>query len=126
MSTEKWQAKWLRRSPVARIIRPCVLAALVGATSFGARASEDAPPAKAFCVREQPSASGPRITPFLQYQAEQAWHEDEERVKAWEAIRDEKELLKMQSELRQKLQQMIGGLPAAKTALHAQITGKVQ
>ncbi len=124
MSTEKWQ--WLRRSPVARIVRACILAALVGATSFGALATEDAPPAKAFCVREQPLAPGPRITPFLQYQTEQAWQEDEERVKACEAIRDEKELLKTQSELRQKLLEMIGGLPTAKTDLHAQVTGKIQ
>jgi len=88
------------------------LGALIGATSFGALATEDAPPAKAFCVREQPWAPGPRITPFLQYQTEQAWQEDEQRVKAWEAIRDEKELLKTQNELRQKLLEMIGGLPA--------------
>src|SRR5712671_2159581 len=96
-STEKWRAERLRRSQVARIIRPCVLAAMVGATSFGTLADEDAPPAKAFCVRDQPWAPGPRITPFLQYQAGQAWREDEQRVKAWEAIRDEKELLKTQS-----------------------------
>ncbi len=82
MSTQKWPAEWVRRSPVARIVRPCFLAGLVGATSLGALATEDAPPAKAFCVREQPWAPGPRITPFLQYQAEQAWQEDEERVKA--------------------------------------------
>jgi cephalosporin-C deacetylase-like acetyl esterase len=126
MSTEKWCAERLRRSQVARIIRPCMLATLVGATSLGALGTEDAPPAKAFCVREQPLAPGPRMTPFLQYQAEQAWHEDEERVKAWEAIGDEKELLKTQSGLRQKLLEMIGGLPTAKTDLHAQITGKIQ
>src|SRR5712671_5934619 len=126
MSTEKWRAEWLRRSPVARIVRPCILAALVGATSIGAIATEDAPPAKAFCVREQPFAPGPRITPLLQYQAEQAWREDEERIKAWEAIRDEKELLKTQSERRQKLLEMIGGLPAAKTDLHPQIIGEIR
>src|SRR5882672_12513564 len=114
MSTGKWRAEWLRQSQMARIIRPCVLAALVGATSFGTLADEDAPPAKAFCVREQPWVPGPHITPFLQYQAEQAWRQDEERAKAWDAIHNEKDLLKMQSELRQKLLEMIGGLPAAK------------
>src|SRR5713226_5234398 len=125
MSTEKWRAKW-RQSQIARIIRPCIVAALAGAASFGTLATEDAPPAKAFCIREQPLEPGPRITPFLQYQAEQAWHQDEERVKAWEAIRDEKELLKTQRELRQKLLEMIGGLPTAKTDLHPRVTGKIQ
>src|SRR5713226_9062659 len=125
MSTEKWRAKW-RQSQIARIIRPCIVAALAGAASFGTLATEDAPPAKAFCIREQPLEPGPRITPFLQYQTEQAWQEDEERAKAWEAIRDEKELLKAQNGLRQKLLEMIGGLPPAKTDLHAQVTGKIQ
>src|SRR5712672_4741924 len=126
MSTQKWRAERFRRSPGARIVRPCILAALVGATSFGTLATEDAPSAKAFCVREQPLASGPRITPFLQYQTEQAWQEDEERAKTWDAIRVEKELLKAQNGLRQKLLEMIGGLPTAKTDLHAQVTGKIQ
>src|SRR6266481_489828 len=92
--TGKWRAEWLSQPQMARIVRPCILAALAGASSFTTLATEDAPPAKAFCVREQPLARGPRITPFLQYQAEQAWREDEERVRAWEAIRDEKELRK--------------------------------
>jgi pimeloyl-ACP methyl ester carboxylesterase len=76
-------------------------------------------------VLKQPLTSGPRITPYLRYQAEQAWREDEARQKAWDAIRDEAGLRKMQDELRQKLLQMIGGLPTAKTDLHAEITGKI-
>jgi len=125
-STAKWRAEWLSQPQMARIIRSCILVALAGASSFTTMATEDAPPAKAFCVREQPLAPGPLITPFLQYQAEQAWHQDEERLKAWEAIRDEKELLKTQSEVRQKLLEMIGGLPPVKTDLRPQITGKIQ
>jgi hypothetical protein len=73
----------------------------------------------------QPLPPGPRITPYLRYQAEQAWKEDEARQKAWDAIHDETGLRKMQDELRQKLLQMIGGLPAVKTDLHAEITGKI-
>ena len=66
------------------------------------------------------------MTPFLQYQAEQAWREDDDRQKAWDAIQDQRELLKTQDELRQKLLQMIGGLPAVKTDLHPRVTGKIQ
>ncbi len=58
MSTEKWRAKWPRQSQIARIIRPGIVAALAGAASFGTLATEDAPPAKAFCIREQPLKPG--------------------------------------------------------------------
>jgi hypothetical protein len=70
-------------------------------------------------------SSGPRITPYLRYQAEQGWKEDEARQKAWDALRDEASLHKLQDDLRQKLLEMIGGLPTIKTDLHAVITGKI-
>jgi pimeloyl-ACP methyl ester carboxylesterase len=101
------------------------MAVLAGAIALCALAAEDPPP-QSFIVREQPLPPGPHITPFLQYQAEQAWREDDDRQKAWEAIRDQRELLKTQDELRQELQQMIGGLPATKTDLHARVTGRIQ
>src|SRR5207253_340574 len=50
---------------------------------------------------------------------------DEARQKAWDAIRDEAGLLKTQDELRQKLLEMIGGFPVAKTDLHPVIVGKI-
>ena len=103
-----------------------VLAVLAGAIALHALAAEDPPPPQSFLIREQPLLPGPRITPFLQYQAEQAWREDDDRRKAWDAIHDQKALLKTQAELRQKLLQMIGGLPAVKTDLHPHVTGKVQ
>jgi Acetyl xylan esterase (AXE1) len=73
----------------------------------------------------QPLPPGPRITPYLRYQAEQAWKEDEARQKVWDTIRDEASLRKVQDDLRRKLLQMIGGLPAVKTDLHAVITGRI-
>jgi len=100
------------------------MAALAGAIALCAPAAEDPRP-QSFRVREQPLSPGPRITPFLQYQAEQAWREDDDRQKAWDAIHDQRELLKTQDELRQKLQQMIGGLPAVKTDLHPRVTGRI-
>jgi len=101
------------------------MALLAGAIALCAPAADDPPP-QSFRVREQPLSPGPRMTPFLQYQAEQAWREDDDRQKAWDAIQDQRELLKTQDELRQKLLQMIGGLPAVKTDLHPRVTGKIQ
>jgi pimeloyl-ACP methyl ester carboxylesterase len=73
-----------------------------------------------------PVAPGPRITPFLQYQIDEAWRQDEERQKLWRSIHAEKDLLKAQDEMREKLLEMIGGLPTQKTALQPRITGKIQ
>jgi hypothetical protein len=101
-----------------------MLAVLAGAIAMHAPAAEDPPPPQSFLVREKPLPPGPLITPFLQYQAEQAWREDDDRRKAWDAIHDQKALLKTQDELRQKLLQMIGGLPAVKTDLHPHVTAR--
>jgi pimeloyl-ACP methyl ester carboxylesterase len=108
------------------MIRPCILAVLAAAMALPAPAADDPPAPQSFLVREQPLPAGPRITPFLQYQAEQAWREDDDRRKAWDAIHDQKELLETQNELRQKLLEMIGGLPAVKTELHPRVTGRIQ
>src|SRR5947208_11160901 len=107
------------------VIRAYMAALLAGASAVCSLPASDAPPAEFFRVLKQPVPSGPRITPYLQYQAEQAWKEDEARQKAWDAIRDEAGLLKTQDELRQKLLEMIGGLPVAKTDLHPVIVGKI-
>src|SRR5215470_6135016 len=88
-------------------------------------AAQQAPPKEAFRVLE-PRAAGPRMTPFLRYQLDLAWRQEEERQRAWEAIRSEGDLRRLQDETRQKLLEMIGGLPAEKTALNPQITGKIQ
>ena len=107
-------------------MRSCIMALLLGTIALCALAADDPPPPQAFRLREQPLPPGPRITPFLQYQAEQAWSEDNDRLKAWDAIHNERELLKMQDEVRQKLLQMIGGLPEVKTDLHPRVTGRIQ
>jgi hypothetical protein len=108
------------------MIRPGILAVLAGVMAVCPLAADDPPSPQSFRVREPPVSPGPRMTPFLQYQAEQAWDEDEARRKAWEAIQDERELLQTQDDLRQKLLQMIGGLPAVKTDLRPLITGRIQ
>jgi len=90
-----------------------------------AASGQDVPPKDAFQVLRQPPP-GPRITPFLRYQLDVAWRQDEDRLRTWEAIRTESDLLKLQTEIRQKLLQMIGGLPAEKTELHATITSNIR
>ena len=107
------------------MIRTFIGILLASACAFCSLAGTDPPPPEFFRVLKQPPSPGPRITPYLRYQAEQAWKQDEARQKAWDAIRDEANLRKTQEELRQKLLQMIGGLPTVKTDLHAEITGKI-
>jgi hypothetical protein len=97
------------------------VAALCVITARGA----DTPPADAFRVLPPISARGPSITPYLKSQTEQAWRQDDERRKKWEAIRSEEELLRLQQELRNHLLDMLGGLPKERTPLNAQITGRI-
>jgi dienelactone hydrolase len=82
------------------------------------------PPPEAFSVLPAGS-SGPQITPYLQYQTELAWREDAKRMQTWEGIRTERDLLRVQKDIRQKLLSMLGGLPAARTPLHPRITGRI-
>ncbi len=88
--------------------------------------ASDAPPAEAFRVLPPASAEKPEITPYLKYQTEMAWHEDDLRRASWQRIRSEEDLLQMQRELRKRLLEMIGGLPAEKTPLNARTTGRIQ
>src|SRR6266581_8740836 len=85
-----------------------------------------APPPEAFRVFKQTPAPGPRITPYLKYQTEQAWREDELRRRNWEGIRNEKDVFQLQRELRRKLLEMIGELPEKKTPLNPLVTGTIQ
>ena len=85
---------------------------------------QDVPSADAFRVLPE-SAEGPSITPYLRYQTELAWRQDDERRKRWEAIRTEQELLLLQQELRNRFLNMLGGLPTEKTPLNPQITGRI-
>jgi dipeptidyl aminopeptidase/acylaminoacyl peptidase len=90
-----------------------------------ARDATPAPPASAFEVLD-PQPEGPRITPYLAYQTEMAWRQDDRRRAAFAGIRTESDLLRVQSELRTKLLRMLGGLPATRTPLNARVTGRIQ
>ncbi len=69
--------------------------------------------------------SGPQITPYLQYQTELAWREDAQRMRVWDGIRTEQDLLRVQKEIRRTLLTMLGGLPTTRTPLHPHVTGRV-
>jgi pimeloyl-ACP methyl ester carboxylesterase len=103
---------------------PAVLFSLSGPFVSGS-AGQNVPPADAFQVLQQ-TKPGPRITPYLQFQLDQAWRQDEARRRSWETIGSEQQLLKMQANMRQSLLRMIGGLPEQKTPLNPKITGKIQ
>src|SRR5437764_3359572 len=98
----------------------CVLALSV--TSIQ---SQNAAPAESFRVLPSP-VEGPSITPYLKYQTEMAWQQDDQRRKRWETIRSQEDLLKLQQELRDHLLKMLGGLPTEKTPLNPHITGRIQ
>jgi cephalosporin-C deacetylase-like acetyl esterase len=100
----------------------CILVATLSARAF---LFPVAPPPEAFRVFRQTPAPGPRITPYLKYQTEQAWREDELRRREWEGIRNEKDLFQLQRELRRKLLEMIGELPERKTPLNPLVTGTI-
>jgi pimeloyl-ACP methyl ester carboxylesterase len=84
------------------------------------------PKPEAFFVLHEKPSEGPSITPYLQYQTEMAWREDEQRRKAWENVRTERDLLMLQDGMRERLLAMLGGLPATKTPLNPRVTGQMQ
>src|SRR5436309_759268 len=86
----------------------------------------DEPPAEAFRVLPPAAKEAPVISPYLKYQTEMAWDEDDQRVKTWSGIRSEQDLLRIQRELERHLLAMLGGLPSERTPLHPQITGQIQ
>ena len=89
-------------------------------------AAADEPPADAFRTFPAAAKEAPMITPYLQYQTEMAWQQDDERRKEWSGIQTEQDLLAVQRHAEEHLLAMLGGLPSERTPLHPRITGKIQ
>lgn len=89
-------------------------------------AAADEPPAAAFRIFPPAAKEGPVITPYLLYQTEMAWKQDDERRKEWSGIETEQDLLAVQRHVEEHLLAMLGGLPSEKTRLNPRITGKIQ
>jgi pimeloyl-ACP methyl ester carboxylesterase len=108
------------------MIRSVLGFAVIAALGMKSFAADSTPPPEAFRVLTPAPSMGPRITPYLAYETESAWREDDNRRKAWEGVSEEHDLFRLQDEIRGKLLAMIGGLPAQRTPLHPQITGRIQ
>jgi hypothetical protein len=106
-------------------MKAILILALLAVYAASATAS-DAPPAQAFRVLPPAGKEAPVITPYLDYQADMAWQQDNQRRKTWEGIRTEKDLLALQGTMEERLLSMLGGLPGEKTPLHPRITGVIQ
>src|SRR5579864_2724063 len=85
-------------------------------------AAADEPPAEAFRIFPPAAKEAPVITPYLQYQTEMAWQQDDERRKQWSEIETEQDLLAVQRQVQEHLIAMLGGLPSERTPLHPRIT----
>jgi Acetyl xylan esterase (AXE1) len=68
---------------------------------------------------------GPRITPYLRHQLDVAWAQDDARRERFATVRSEADLVALQGELRRKLLDLIGGLPAERTPLNARVAGTI-
>src|SRR5215470_12943789 len=85
----------------------------------------DSPSPNAFRILPPMTGEAPVITPYLKYQTEMAWREDEERRKEWTQIRTEADLIRLQHKMQESLLAMLGGLPEQRTPLNPRITGKI-
>ena len=97
---------------------------LCACASWAAAADERS--ADAFRILPPAAKEAPVITPYLRYQTEMAWQQDDERRKEWSEIKTEQDLLAVQRHAEEHLLAMLGGLPSERTPLHPRITGKIQ
>ena len=93
------------------------------ALALAVPAAAQAPPPEAFQLLAAPPEAGARITPYLQFQLDRAWAQDDRRRAAFAAVRTEADLLALRSGIRARVLDMIGGLPAERTPLNARIVG---
>lgn len=80
----------------------------------------------AFTVRKRATAYGPRITPYLEYQVDLAWQQDELRRSRLSAVATAGDMSALQEQLRRSLLDSIGGLPREKTPLNPKTTGIIR
>jgi alpha/beta hydrolase family protein len=99
---------------------------LAGAFLLGlvGEAAAQTPPPEAFQLLPAPDP-GPRITPYLQWQLDRAWEQDDRRRAAFAAVRTEADLLALRAQIRARLLDLLGGLPAVRTPLNARVVGTI-
>jgi pimeloyl-ACP methyl ester carboxylesterase len=102
-----------------------LLVVLLLAAASSLAFAADAPSPDSFRVLPPVTGEGPTITPYLKYQTEMAWRQDEERRREWAQIRTEADLIRLQRKMQESLLAMLGGLPEQRTPLNARIRGKI-
>src|SRR5437763_16660962 len=81
--------------------------------------ASDVPPEDDFRVLPAPAmAEAPSITPYLKYQTERAWRQDEDRRKAWAQIPGADDWRRLQRKSEKDLPDMRGGRPSQDTPLN--------
>lgn len=73
-----------------------------------------------------PQVDGPQMIPYLAAETNQAWILDHQRMRQWDAIRNEVDLLGIQRHLRRHLLASIGGLPEKRSDLRARSLERLQ
>ena len=101
-------------------------AAFVLASMVQVAAAQEAPTPELLSVLEGSADPGPRITPYLRYQLDLAWRQDEERRATFARVRTEADLLALRKEMKARVLDIIGGLPETRTPLNARVTGTVR
>ena len=106
------------------MVRPTLVLILAAVAALGIAPA--AGPPDAFTVLDSPP-DGPRITPYLAYQTEMAWRQDDRRRAGSPAIRTERRpAAAAGANCARSCCRMLGGLPSTRTPLNAQITGRIQ
>jgi len=114
------------KGTTSQIHKAFVRIAGVCAVSAVAAFGVDGPPPQAFQVFPDASQrEAPSITPYLRYQTEIAWQQDDARRRTWGEIRTEEDLKRVQDKIEENLLGMLGGLPVEKTPLRARVTGTI-
>jgi dienelactone hydrolase len=114
---------------MARAGRVAVLAAVgltAAALDVSVAVGQELPKPEMLTVLEGSADPGPRITPYLRYQLDRAWRQDDERRATFEQIRTEADLQALRKEIRARVLDIIGGLPEMRTPLNARVTGTVR
>jgi dienelactone hydrolase len=88
--------------------------------------AQEPPTPEMLIVLDGSAQPGPRITPYLRYQLDRAWRQDDERRAAFERVRTEADLQALRKEMRARVLDIIGGLPETRTPLNARVTGTVR
>jgi len=103
-------------------MRARVAVTMILLLAAAAARAQDVPTADMLRVLE-PVEAGPRVTPYLRYQLDHAWRQDDQRRADFEKVRTEADVLALRTRIRDRVLDIIGGLPGARTPLDARVTG---